>query len=327
MAAERLLATLSQENKFAFGGLLAALMRERAAFWGEEAARQLMHRIGRFVLKLPEVECEAFGPILERDAPVPASAFVELLPAGEDERAALLLALLVLSVTSEDAQLIGYDARMRQLLTDASVALAVPWSRLTAMEKELVRSMRAQAAAGQQDSSRRVTSAGSSGGGSSDRDRPSSAAKWRKRFAVAGIGVASGVAVGLTAGLAAPAVLTGLAAVGSGISGLGGAATAVGATVSATAAMLSGAVGVTVVTTVFGATGAGLASYLMGRHVHVWMHARAMHACPCHACMRACTRTHTRCRPCLVQDGSSARRRQGVRVCAALGRVGERWRW
>jgi hypothetical protein len=64
----------------------------------------------------------------------------------------------------------------------------------------------------------------------------------------------SGVAIAVTAGLAAPAVIGGLAAVGGGITSIGGAATIVGASVTGVATFLTGAAGVTIITTVFGAT-------------------------------------------------------------------------
>ena len=56
------------------------------------------------------------------------------------ERAALLLALLVLTVAAEDAQLVGYDARARQLLVDLAQRLDVPWPKLAALERRLARS-------------------------------------------------------------------------------------------------------------------------------------------------------------------------------------------
>lgn len=73
----------------------------------------------------------------------------------------------------------------------------------------------------------------------------------------------SGAVIGFTGGLAAPAVMGGIAAVGGGISGFGGAAAFIGASVTGAATMLSGAGGVAVISAVFGATGAGLAARKM----------------------------------------------------------------
>lgn len=81
------------------------------------------------------------------------------------------------------------------------------------------------------------------------------------------MGLASGAAVALTAGLAAPAVIGGIAAVGGGISSLGTAGALLGTGVASIASLLSGAAGVAVVTSLFGATGAGLAAYKMDRRL------------------------------------------------------------
>jgi hypothetical protein len=287
-AAEELLMTLSSEHKFALGGLCALLIGRHKKFWSDAYCTGHLQRLGSSMLKLPPEQCMALTPLSDDSAMVEPSAFVELLPKATQERAALLVGLLVLTVVSEDAQMAGYDARARQLLHELARELAVPWPTVCAMERQLAVSMRAQAAkqpaAAVESSSGRSrrggvsTTRGSSvgvGGGDSGPSASSASAspsadaagaapavskkgvgigqissKWRKRLPVCSIGVASGVAIGLTAGLAAPMVVAGLSAVGAGISGLGGAGVALGATVSATAAMLSGAVGVTVVTTV-----------------------------------------------------------------------------
>ena len=330
-AASELIGNLPAEHKYALGGLCAALLgrAHRERLWSEPWCHQHLLRLAQRFLVLAPEQCEGLVPLLEASAHVEPAAFVSLLPPDEHDRAALLLGILVLTVASEDAQLVGYDARARQLLVDVADVLGVPWPRVAAMERELAISMRSQANARAQPADTAATSGrhqisdstpqqqvasqaaapsrgsssslrlpfpsrrqqsrasdsggsaaaapaaaapaaaapGNDGGGGSTPRMPALSARWRKRLAVGAIGVASGVAIGLTAGLATPMVVTGLAAVGSGISGLGGVAAGVGATVSATAAMLSGAVGVTVVTTVFGATGAGLASYKMDRRL------------------------------------------------------------
>lgn len=298
-AASSLIAHLQAEHKYGLGGLCASLLGRavRDRLWCEAWCRQHLHRIAHRFLRLEPERCDALVPLLDHAAHVEPDAFVALLPPGEHERAALLLGLLVLTVASEDAELTGYDARARQLLEDVAQAAAVPWSRLAAMERDLAKSMRSQATAhataGSSSSAgkkiatppppeRRSTPPSSMGGdgdsggggtpssdngGSKGLRLPSVSAKWRKRLAVASIGVASGVAIGLTAGLAAPAVLAGLGSVGTGLIGMGGVGAGVGGALTATATMLTGTVGVTVVTTVFGATGAGLASYKMDRRL------------------------------------------------------------
>ena len=307
-AASELIGRLPAEHKFALGGLLAALLGKKADYWTDAFCRQHLQRVARSMLCLEHEQSEGLTPIFEQGNHADIDAFVKLLPPGEHERAALLLGLLVLTVVSEDIpETVGYDARSRQLLVDASVAMDVPWSRMALAEGELASTMRAQAVARARDggssggsapgSGRAGSTPGSgpgsggsggagTGGASGAQERGSGeaasgstggagfkslvSAKWRKRIAVAGMGVASGVAVGLTAGLAAPAVLAGLGAVGTGISGIGSlgvVGTALGGGIATTAAVLQGAIGVTVVTTIFGATGAGLASYKMDRRL------------------------------------------------------------
>jgi hypothetical protein len=70
--------------------------------------------------------------------------------------------------------------------------------------------------------------------------------RWKRGVAVVGVGLVSGAAVALTAGLAAPAVLGGLAAVGGGISAFGAAGAVVGTAVGSLTALLSGGAGVAV---------------------------------------------------------------------------------
>ena len=286
-AASDLLSRLPHEHQFALGGLIAALLGSKSSYWGDAFCRGCLRKIALSALKLPVEHMEALLPIYEHNATAKEDAkraLISLLPAEEEERAALLLALLAVSILSEDAQTEGYDARSRQLLVELANTLGVPWQKMAEMERHLADSMRAQAAslAAQQQSAdmERPAPAGAAGSAAGvPGKKPYISAKWRRRAAVAGIGVASGLAIGLTAGLAAPAVLAGLGAVGTGIAGIGGAVgaaglvgsgtltTAVGASIVGITAVLQGSIGVTVVTTLFGATGAGLASLKLNRRL------------------------------------------------------------
>mmetsp|Transcript_24192 Transcript_24192/g.61898 ORF Transcript_24192/g.61898 Transcript_24192/m.61898 type:complete len:863 (+) Transcript_24192:99-2687(+) len=278
-AAADLLSRLPKQHSFALGGLIAALLGRKSSYWSDAFCRQFLKRSAVTMLHLPAEQLEALLPIYEHCDIDAATALVSLLPNDEQERAALLLAVLALTILAEDAQLAGYDARSRQLLIDASHTLGVPWQRVAEMERQLAVSMRAQAAsyASQEATSRVEGSAGAepsnaidAAADAADGKKLGLSSKWRKRIAVASIGIASGIVVGATAGLAAPAVLAGLGTVGTGIGGigaLGGVGATVGATIVATTAVLQGAIGVTVVTTLFGATGAGLASIKLSRRL------------------------------------------------------------
>jgi hypothetical protein len=286
-AASELLSRLPHEHQFALGGLIAALLGSKGSNWGDAFCRGCLRKIALSALKLPVEHLEALLPIYEHNATAKEDAkraLISLLPAEEEERAALLLALLAVTILSEDAQTEGYDARSRQLLVELANTLGVPWQKMAEMERQLADSMRAQAAslAALQESAEMERRAPAGAAGSAacvPGKKPYISAKWRRRAAVAGIGVASGLAIGLTAGLAAPAVLAGLGAVGTGIAGIGGAVgaaglvgsgtltTAVGASIVGITAVLQGSIGVTVVTTLFGATGAGLASLKLNRRL------------------------------------------------------------
>ena len=144
-AALELLSQLPQEHKFAFGGLCACLLGRRMPVWGEPFCQQILQRIAQSMLSLDMPQSEALPAFLDKDGPTTPDNFVDLLPPDAEYRGALVLALLVLTVAAEDAELAGYDARSRQLLCDLTTALQVPWRCVAGMERELACSMKAQA--------------------------------------------------------------------------------------------------------------------------------------------------------------------------------------
>ena len=147
-SAAALIASLPEPEQYGFGGLCAALLGRstRTRRWDDPWCRQHLQRLASRFLCLEPHRCDALFPLFEatalsaQDESSMINAFVSLLPKGEHERAALLLGLLVLTVTSEDAQLVGYDARARQLLVDLAQRLDVPWPKLAALERRLARS-------------------------------------------------------------------------------------------------------------------------------------------------------------------------------------------
>ena len=281
---------LPEEEKFALAGLLGVLLGRSAAAWdlepiappprsaraGRPSAAEdapapfcaaLLRSIVCALLGLDETQYHALAPLSSPASAevnsVDPSAFAQLLqraPAdggaaatdGAPLHALLALGAVGIGVPTSDGR-VGYDARVRQLLADAADALGVPWQSLVRAEAELAASLASlQADAGEE------ADVGPSPGAKWKK-------RWKKRIAVAGIGVASGAAIALTAGLAAPAVVGGLAVVGSGVAGLGGAGVAVGGAVGGVATALSGAAGIAVVTSVFGAAGGGLAAFKMDK--------------------------------------------------------------
>ena len=148
-AASDLLSRLPHEHQFALGGLIAALLGSKSSYWGDAFCRGCLRKIALSALKLPVEHMEALLPIYEHNATAKEDAkraLISLLPAEEEERAALLLALLAVTILSEDAQTEGYDARSRQLLVELANTLGVPWQKMAEMERQLADSMRARAA-------------------------------------------------------------------------------------------------------------------------------------------------------------------------------------
>lgn len=84
-------------------------------------------------------------------------------------------------------------------------------------------------------------------------------ARYKKSFIVGGAAIAGGAIVGLTGGLAAPAIGHGLVVLGS--------AVGIGTAIAGTAAFLTSTAGVAVLASIFTATGAGLAGYKVHRRI------------------------------------------------------------
>ena len=92
-AAAELVETLPQEHKFALGGLCASLLAKHTEFWSDGWCRSFLHRLSTSMLKLQPEQCVALEPLYETSGgpTVELSAFVDLLPREEHERASVLL--------------------------------------------------------------------------------------------------------------------------------------------------------------------------------------------------------------------------------------------
>jgi len=286
------LRALDHEQRLSLGGTLAVLLGRRAAWWdletgsGERFCAALLRAVMCDLLQLPTEQFSALEPLAQPHPPgaeaISPEPFVESLPASQARREELVHGLVVLMAVGvalastggkrsggSGALGAGYDSRSRQLLADLSATLGVPWGAMARREAQLAAALaselRAQrsAARSQRDEERKANEAESEKG----RAAAWLGKRWKRGLAVAGVGIASGAAVALTAGLAAPAVIGGLLAVGGGVSTLGAAGAVVGTAVGSLTALLSGAAGVVVITSVFGATGAGLAAYKMDRRL------------------------------------------------------------
>ncbi|KAL1529917.1 hypothetical protein AB1Y20_000845 [Prymnesium parvum] len=276
MAAVQALKDLPEKGKFALSGVMAMLLGRHAADWSDPYCQQLLRQLVVGVLQLDDARYEALAPLAAaadtaQSAPHDVGAFVALLPPDLHQRSLLLCGLLVMLATGAGAaprlQAKGYDARARQLLSEAAAALGVGWLVLAAHELVVAAEMKSVQRHAMGRKGKAPAEAEDGAAGAEKAEKEGSRAKWKRRIAVAGVGVVGGALIGVTGGLAAPAVIGGLAAVGGGISGLGGAAALLGAGVTGVATFLAGAGGVAIVTTVFGATGAGLAAIKMDKRL------------------------------------------------------------
>ncbi|KAL1511598.1 hypothetical protein AB1Y20_006392 [Prymnesium parvum] len=244
--------TLPPSQKFALGGLAATLLGRRAPDWTSAFTSRFLHQLLVDILRLSADQFEALAPLTHANSSAADPAgFVALLPAASRRRlvGALVASLATAVGCSRDASLLGYDARARQLLCDVAAALDVPAAELAAEERAVAIEMKTI----------QQHLLGAAGGGVSD----GHAAAWRRGVAIASVSVVSGAVIGVTGGLAAPAVIGGIAALGGGISSLGGAAAFLGASVTGVASLLSGVGGIAIVTTIFGAAGAELGAKKM----------------------------------------------------------------
>ena len=259
--------SLPRSEKQTIASLIAILLRTRVYSSQDVKERiRILELCAVELLQLPQVAVDALAPLIaERNShSISCKPFVDEIQ-DSAMRLKIVISLLHLPLLGG----CGYDARARQLVQDAASTLAIDWNHITKQEALLAHDV--------------LTSGLETGGEEvQGEEAPPDEAhtarsgkgkvrhllrRWKKGACVASIGLASGVAVAVTAGIAAPAVIGGLAAVGGGGSSLGGAAVAVGGGIAGVATALSGTAGIIVVSTLFGATGAGLAGYKMNRRL------------------------------------------------------------
>jgi hypothetical protein len=236
------------------------------------------------LLQLPADQFTALEPLSRPPpggAPISPEPFVASLPESREKREEMLHGLLVLMAVgvaatgragahnsktkphardshapngksdqpSGGALEAGYDARSRQLLVECASALGVPWAVMARREADLAAALACELRE-QRQAARREREAQEAAARTADTHSRTGLGmlgkRWKRGAAVVGVGIASGAAVALTAGLAAPAVLGGLAAVGGGISAFGAAGAVVGTAVGSLTAILSGGAGVAV---------------------------------------------------------------------------------
>lgn len=245
----------------------------------ERFSGRLLRTVMCDLLELPDDQFTALEPLSRLppgDIPLSPDPFIISLPNSPEQREAIVHGLVVLMAVGvaiasvEAAQHVGnvsngtsapdtctnptqikgvrvlstgYDARSRQVLVELSAALGVPWHKMARREAELASALSSQLHEEQSIArAERETRAHAEGMS----NRRSMIKRWKHSAAIVGVGIASGAAVALTAGLAAPAVIGGLAAVGGGISALGAAGAVVGTAVGSLTVLLSGTTGVAV---------------------------------------------------------------------------------
>ncbi|XP_030798301.1 transmembrane and coiled-coil domain-containing protein 4 isoform X2 [Rhinopithecus roxellana] len=195
-----------------------------------------------------------------------ADVFVQILlkdPILKDDPTVIIQDLL--SVSLKDGH---YDARARVLVCHMTSLLQVPLEELDVLEKTFLESLKAI----KEEESDRIPGGGAcyryrmfilgprdSAPGScvfnrmaeASRKKKENRRKWKRYFLIGLATVGGGTVIGVTGGLAAPLVAA-------------GAATIIG---SAGAAALGSAAGIAIMTSLFGAAGAGLTGYKMKKRV------------------------------------------------------------
>uniref|UniRef100_A0A2K6L7X9 Transmembrane and coiled-coil domains 4 n=1 Tax=Rhinopithecus bieti TaxID=61621 RepID=A0A2K6L7X9_RHIBE len=165
-----------------------------------------------------------------------ADVFVQILlkdPILKDDPTVIIQDLL--SVSLKDGH---YDARARVLVCHMTSLLQVPLEELDVLEKTFLESLKAI----KEEESEMAEAS---------RKKKENRRKWKRYFLIGLATVGGGTVIGVTGGLAAPLVAA-------------GAATIIG---SAGAAALGSAAGIAIMTSLFGAAGAGLTGYKMKKRV------------------------------------------------------------
>lgn len=199
---ETRLRMLNSRQHFALGGLIALLLGRHAEHWGQQFCRRLLRQLMHSMLRLSDDQFEAVAPLAEplsnTEAPADPGGFISVLPLAPDKRQAILKDLLLMIATGvgclEDARVMGYDARARQLLCDLAHALEVPWSLIALHERAVAIEMKTIR--------RHVLEEADQSEAADPSDEPVVFAErehkqnetnvWKRRIAIASVGVISG---------------------------------------------------------------------------------------------------------------------------------------
>ncbi|XP_077998407.1 transmembrane and coiled-coil domain-containing protein 4-like [Glandiceps talaboti] len=198
--------------------------------WREQTIKMILDH-----LKLPSQCGPAMNALMSGMGSESLDAFVDTLrkdPVLKNNPLLLPEDLVTLSVQNG-----GYDARMRVLIFHVAWHLRIRWKHLEKFEEILVRMLKEHE---EETEEQKV-----------EREKKEKKKK-RKRYALIGLAtVGGGAAIGLTAGLAAPFIAAGLGAI-------------IG---TSAAAALTTTAGIAIMTSLFGAAGAGLTGYKMKKRV------------------------------------------------------------
>lgn len=178
MSALLSLRQLPEEVRRSLGGLIAVLLGRHPSHHLSSSLSQLRRIIA--AMQLPSSTFDALAPLATpmEGEPCDPTGFISLLPPSPEERALLLYGLLEMFATAADSanSPLGYDARDRQLLCETAEVLGVEWSVIAAHERALAEEMRTAVM------SKAKAAIPSQHG-----------AKWKRRIAMAGVGVVSGM--------------------------------------------------------------------------------------------------------------------------------------
>ena len=254
------LATLASSSKRSLLSIFALVLGNAAStyHWHNTYCHDLLQKTcGMF--GIDDEEFMSFAPLLSLGVDVPIhdaiASFLPHLNLSMQTLCQTIMSSLTLHLLKEEL----YDARARCVWRDLSVCLGFNAEWFEHEEHLLAVRVQQQIELMYQSNGTNGTGGGGGGdggdGGVEEAVQNSNKSSILKGFAIGGAAILGGALIFVTAGLAAPAVAGGVAAVGTGLG--------IGAVTAGVATFLGSAGGMVVLTTVLGTAGGGLTAFKM----------------------------------------------------------------